>query len=540
VEVLLRNARTNAEVSCGFIGATALGGTARVTCDDTIKANQVIVKGGDGNLHFAEIKAWGKSYDAAYPPVDCQGSWTVSETCTAGTNGYQTETYAITVPAENDGNACPFNDAATRTTECIQPVDVEFTVDETVESFTAEKQQDFRQAIADSLNIAVSQVTLTVGAQANPIGRRLTAGGLVITVTIEVYASEIVQNLDTIESDSFATAVAAASSVQPTFLQLKPAHGSNICATCEWENGKISVTHYINSQGAGESGLQHKCYHDGSNCICQCREPAQRFAEVICGRPNRCGNNAGGFVDENELHEVRCCADRDLTEAGDANHLRWRQCPADNNVWAESHVPTCFHSKTYNEAKDICAAEGARLCTAVELEAGCASSTGCGHDSDLVWANREPGLHHRVSPTGTYHTQQPFGGGTYRDDVALNGRIPEAVCGRPGFCGNQQDGFQARDALHEVRCCADRDLTEPTDPNSRRWAQCFDEIQDGRNVGIWAESHVPNCAHSKTYEEAEAICGADGARLCKKSEIAAGCTRGTGCGHDSDLVWTRN
>ena len=29
-----------------------------------------------------------------------------------------------------------------------------------------------------------------------------------------------------------------------------------------------------------------------------------------------------------------------------------------------------------------------------------------------------------------------------------------------------------------------------------------------------------------------------GARLCSKAELEAGCTAGTGCAHDGDMIWT--
>jgi hypothetical protein len=210
------------------------------------------------------------------------------------------------------------------------------------------------------------------------------------------------------------------------------------------------------------------------------------------------------------------------------------------HVYGESKVPQCYEQKTYPEAEAICEANSitdasgnthrGRLCTAAELEADCTKETGCGHDNDLVWANREPAF----QPYGTYHTQfeTTFGpSGTYRDGSALNGRMPEAVCAKSAVC-TEEEGLQARDALHEVRCCADKDLTEAGATQSKTWQQCANNV--------YAESEVPTCFHSKTYTEAEAICEADGARLCTKSEIAQGCGVGTGCRHDRDLIWTRN
>ena len=46
------------------------------------------------------------------------------------------------------------------------------------------------------------------------------------------------------------------------------------------------------------------------------------------------------------------------------------------------------------------------------------------------------------------------------------------------------------------------------------------------------------CVHAATYDQAVAMCAADGARLCTVEEMEAGCTMGTGCDHDVDMIWT--
>merc|ERR1712185_141181 len=47
-----------------------------------------------------------------------------------------------------------------------------------------------------------------------------------------------------------------------------------------------------------------------------------------------------------------------------------------------------------------------------------------------------------------------------------------------------------------------------------------------------------DCHERKTFVEAAAICSDAGARLCTAAELRADCTRGTGCGHDAQLVWS--
>ena len=55
---------------------------------------------------------------------------------------------------------------------------------------------------------------------------------------------------------------------------------------------------------------------------------------------------------------------------------------------------------------------------------------------------------------------------------------------------------------------------------------------------MWGESDAGwPCTRDKTFAEAEAICQAAGARLCTAAELADGCTAGTGCQFDFELVW---
>ena len=46
------------------------------------------------------------------------------------------------------------------------------------------------------------------------------------------------------------------------------------------------------------------------------------------------------------------------------------------------------------------------------------------------------------------------------------------------------------------------------------------------------------CHGGKTYAEAALICSAKGLRLCTQPEMLAGRTSGTGCGYDTQRVWT--
>jgi len=58
------------------------------------------------------------------------------------------------------------------------------------------------------------------------------------------------------------------------------------------------------------------------------------------------------------------------------------------SVWGGSDMGfDCQQDKTFAQAETFCATVGARLCTAAELEAGCAADTGCGWNGFLVWGS---------------------------------------------------------------------------------------------------------------------------------------------------------
>ena len=96
-----------------------------------------------------------------------------------------------------------------------------------------------------------------------------------------------------------------------------------------------------------------------------------------------------------ESHEVRCCVESSTNPSGWVRRYP-DTCPS--NIWGESDIPECVHSATYNEAQQICADFGGRLCTAEELLADCTRGSGCSHDNDYIWSST-PGTISTESPT---------------------------------------------------------------------------------------------------------------------------------------------
>lgn len=100
---------------------------------------------------------------------------------------------------------------------------------------------------------------------------------------------------------------------------------------------------------------------------------------AACGKPHACAGEAPGMERHEKEHEVRCCSD-----APADGFQRASGC----SVYATSIVGgTCHTHKTFRQALDICEAEGARLCTREEMDAGCTVNTGCGFNNNLIWTS---------------------------------------------------------------------------------------------------------------------------------------------------------
>ena len=80
---------------------------------------------------------------------------------------------------------------------------------------------------------------------------------------------------------------------------------------------------------------------------------------------------------------------------------------------------------------------------------------------------------------------------------------------------------------HELRCCADNQL------------QYFGK-HSACPLDVWGASDFENglCHHAVTWNEGRDICEHYGGRLCTKDELLADCTRGSGCSHDHDMIWS--
>ncbi|CAJ1959551.1 unnamed protein product [Cylindrotheca closterium] len=233
-----------------------------------------------------------------------------------------------------------------------------------------------------------------------------------------------------------------------------------------------------------------------------------------CGKgKGNCGVYEDFQVEASATHELRCCSSVEVS-----GWTKQNGC----DIWAQSDLigedgrVQCFHDVTYAEALDICALNGGYVCTKDQVDAGCTRSSGCGHDADLIWTDAEAPA--RIMPELPY--QEPVD--------------PEEwlylECGKgEGQCGTVDTSAQAKDK-HEVRCCSDIPL-----PGWMRSSGC-ENWHESELIALDGSSGT--CFHESSYAEAQAICKKNDAYVCTQEQVKSGCVKGSGCGHDSDLIWT--
>ena len=174
-----------------------------------------------------------------------------------------------------------------------------------------------------------------------------------------------------------------------------------------------------------------------------------------------CSRNAKAILTtESLIGTVRCCS------------LDGSSCASMTNS------NECFGvDKSFDEAVNICEANGKRLCNGRELETGVCCGSGCGYDQNAVW----------ISPEARYTADGcPGVGSAIATEVSTTGA---------------------------VRCCS----LDGQSCTSLTGSACFGD--------------------SRTYDEAMQICMDAGSRLCSSRELSSGTCCSTGCNYDRKNVW---
>lgn len=86
---------------------------------------------------------------------------------------------------------------------------------------------------------------------------------------------------------------------------------------------------------------------------------------------------------------------------------------------------------------------------------------------------------------------------------------------------------------HEVRCCRDQAKSGWT-----KYSACPYNVWGESILKALPDAPSDGCYHAETYSSAAAICTANDGRLCTKQELLSDCSRGSGCSHDRDLIWS--
>ena len=137
-----------------------------------------------------------------------------------------------------------------------------------------------------------------------------------------------------------------------------------------------------------------------------------------------------------------------------------------------------------------------------------------------------PGVSSPPSVFGVFEaTNAPTGGPRITTDLVavVCGDVNESRCiSREGSSEIISDVIEK----HAVRCCSDFELDWfILNPGCNVWG--------GSGVGTQAK-----CYGSETFYSAEYLCFQSFSRLCTADEIRAGCTVGSGCELENELVWT--
>lgn len=179
--------------------------------------------------------------------------------------------------------------------------------------------------------------------------------------------------------------------------------------------------------------------------------------------------------------------------------------------------------KSKAESEATCTSKNARLCTVDELERGTTQGTGCGYDANQIW-------------TSTWCGLGPEGGKFY---VLMGDGSGERKCKNP------KKGYP-------VRCCSDVDVSATTLPPATT-TTTFPFLSERKNCATlgWEvvgsacgesdkafKKGIDKCFTNKNHPDAERKCLKLGGRMCSQADIEAGVGKGTGCGFDTQFLWT--
>lgn len=197
---------------------------------------------------------------------------------------------------------------------------------------------------------------------------------------------------------------------------------------------------------------------------------------------------------------------------------------SDDKLGSSGASSTC-NTASFTDAGTVCAEAGARLCTTDELDSGVTAGTGCNFDTQYIWTSTWCGL----GPEGGKFYVSVGGGGSASDRKCKN---PKKV--------------------YPVRCCSDTDVSIVS-AVSGTTTTTFPFLSDRKSCASlgWEVTNnacgesdkafkkgADKCFTNKNHPDAERKCLKLGGRMCSQADIEAGVGKSTGCGFDSQFLWT--
>jgi len=231
---------------------------------------------------------------------------------------------------------------------------------------------------------------------------------------------------------------------------------------------------------------------------------------------------------------VECVEDSSLVasiSAGEGPQIAVTCCNDDGSLLpADDLSPPYWHEQTFSEAKGFCESLDGdyRLCTRTELLSRKFANEVMGNKNGerYNWVSDECALSTEPEePTSHYVARGKPTSGQFEDDTE-DGEVV--------FYCEDDDAYQAAylstrstivaiDArMIGVSCCND-------DGEGWRPAMVSDSLQ--------TDCYDADFDHAATFAEAEAMCTANGYRLCTLQEMLSGMTEGTGCYYNHVYNW---
>merc|ERR1712127_841551 len=176
---------------------------------------------------------------------------------------------------------------------------------------------------------------------------------------------------------------------------------------------------------------------------------------------------------------------------------------SDCSVWATS---LDCQVTSHSNAVDLCGNAGARLCTRDELTSGCTAGSGCDFNLELIWSST------LIEVPSSSPSNAPI-------DIDMPSATYYVACGN-GACTEGLLSTADESEEHEIRCCSDTAVSGYTKKS---------------DCSVWATS-LDCQVNSHSY--AVDLCENAGARLCTRDELTSGCTVGSGCNFNFELIWS--